>query len=118
MNSKTGKNSSVGLQLNYKFTLRAAEALADHDCCKNKLFDKDTIIINLEKIQQTHKYIDEKHQICTVDHEKGKRVAEDGNSYLVSQIIQQNTLQIIILNSNTVYKGMEDNYLHIKIKLY
>ena len=31
MNSKTGKMSSVGVQSNYKFTLRAAEALADRD---------------------------------------------------------------------------------------
>ena len=46
MNSKTGKMSSAGLQLNYKFTLRAAEALADHDYCTNKLFDRDTININ------------------------------------------------------------------------
>ena len=47
MNSKTGKMSSFGLQLNYKFTLRAAEALADHDYCTNKLFHRDTININL-----------------------------------------------------------------------
>ena len=117
MNSKTGKMSSVGLQLKYKFTLRAAEALADHDYCTNKLFDKDTIIINPEKIQQIHKYIDEKYQICTVDHENKKRVAEDGNLDLASKIIQQNTLQAPILSSNTVYKGMVDNTLHIKINL-
>ena len=117
MNSKVGKMSSAGLQLNYKFTLRAAEALADHGCCTNKLFDKDTIIINPEKIQQIYKFINEKYQTCTVDHEKKKRVAEDGNLYLVSQIIQQNTLQVSILNSNTVYKGMVDNPLYIEIKL-
>ena len=29
--------SSVSLQLNYKFTLRAAEPLTDHDYCTNKL---------------------------------------------------------------------------------
>ena len=63
MNSKTGKMSSVRLQLNYKFTLPAAEALADHDYCTNKLFDRDTININPEKIQQIHKYINEKYQI-------------------------------------------------------
>ena len=115
MNSKTGKMSSVGIQLNYKFTLRAAEALADRDYCTNKLFDRDTIIINPEKIQQMHKYINEKNQICTVDHEKKIRVAQDGNLDLVSQIIQQNTFEATILSSNTVYKGMVDNPLHIKI---
>ena len=36
--------------MNYKFTLRTGEALADHDYCTNKLFDKVTININLENI--------------------------------------------------------------------
>ena len=49
MNSKTEKMSSVGLQLNYKFTLSAAEALADYSYCTNKLFDRDAININPEK---------------------------------------------------------------------
>ena len=49
INSKIGKMSSVGLQLNYKFTLCTAEALADHDYCTNKLFDRDTINISPEK---------------------------------------------------------------------
>ena len=115
INSKIGKMSSVGLQLNYKFTLCTAEALADHDYCTNKLFDRDTININPEKIQQIHKYINEKYQICQVDHERKKHVAEDGNLDLVSQIIQQNTLEVTILNLNTAYKGMVDNPLHIKI---
>ena len=116
MNSRTGKMSSVGLQLNYKFTLRAPEALGDHDYCKNKLFDKDTINKNLEKNQQIHKYINEKYQICTVvDHENNKRVVEDDNLDLVSQIIQQNTLGLTILKSNSVCKGMVDNPLNVKI---
>ena len=107
--------SSVGLQLNYKFTLCTAEALADHDYCTNKLFDRDTINISPEKFQQIHKYINEKYQICAVDHEKKKRVAGDGNLDLVIQIIQQNALEVTILNSSTVYRGMVDNPLHIKI---
>ena len=115
MNSKTGKMSSVGLQLNYKFTLCTAEALADHDYCTNKLFDRDAINISPKNFQQIHKYITEKYQICAVDHEKKKCVAEDGNLDLVSQIIQENILEVTILNSNTVYKGMVDNPLYIKI---
>ena len=31
MNSSVGRSSSVGLHLDYKFSLRAAESLADHD---------------------------------------------------------------------------------------
>ena len=102
--------------MNYKFSLCAAEALADHDYCANKLFDRDTINIKPEKIQKIYKYIiNDKYQICATDHEKEKRVAEDGNRDLVSQIIQQNTLEVTILNSNTVCKGMVDDPLHIKI---
>ena len=117
MNSKTGKMSSVGLQLNYKFTLRPARALGNHDYCTNKLFVKDTININPVKTQQIHKYINKKHRICTVDHEKEKRVAENGKLDLVSQVIKQNTLELTILNSNTVYKGIVDNPLHTKMLL-
>ena len=52
MNLETGKMSSFGLQLNYKFTLCAAEALVNHYYCTNKLFDKDTININPEKFSK------------------------------------------------------------------
>ena len=38
------------------------------------------------------------------------RVAEDGNLDLVSQIIQQNTLEL-----TTIYKEMVDNHLCIQI---
>ena len=33
MNSSVGRSSSVGLYLDYKFSLRAAESWADHDYC-------------------------------------------------------------------------------------
>ena len=65
-------------------------------------------------LQQIHEYIYEKYQICAVDHEK-KSVAEDDNLDLVRQIIQQNTLEVTIMNSNTGYKGMVDNLSRIKI---
>ena len=113
MNSKTRNMSSLGLQLNYKFTLCSAEALAEHNYCTNKLFEKTAINTRPEKIQEIHKYINEKYQICTIDHGKKKHAAEHGNFDLASQILQQNT----ILNSNTVYKGIVDNPLHININL-
>ena len=47
---------------------------------------------------------------------KKKRVAEDDNLDLVRQIIQQNTLEVTIMNSNTGYKGMVDNLSRIKIR--
>ena len=49
-------------------------------------FDKDTININPEKIQQIHKYINENYQTCTNDNEKKKRVVEDSNLGLVTQM--------------------------------
>ena len=49
-------------------------------------FDKDTININPEKIQQIHKYINENYQTCTIDNEKKKRVVEDSNLGLVTQM--------------------------------
>ena len=42
----------------------------------------------------------------TVDHEKKKSAAEDENLDLVIQIIQQNTLKLTILKSNTVQTAM------------
>ena len=52
--------------------------------CSKK--DKDTININPEKIQQIHKYINENYQTCTIDNEKKKRVVEDSNLGLVTQM--------------------------------
>ena len=56
-------------------------------------FDKDTININPEKIQQIHKYINENYQTCTNDNEKKKRVVEDSNLGLVTQM-QMNYFEI------------------------
>ena len=53
--------------------------------------------------------------MCTVDHEKKKSIAEDSNLDLVSQIIQQNTLELTILKSIIVFKAIVDNPYHIKI---
>lgn len=51
----------------------------------------------------------------TVYHEKKKRVPKKGNLYLVNQIIQQNTLVLTNLKSNTVHQRMVNNPLHIKM---
>ena len=56
-------------------------------------FDKDTTNINPEKIQQIHKYINENYQTCTNDNEKKKRVVEDSNLGLVTQM-QMNYFEI------------------------
>ena len=72
-------------------------------------FDKDNININPGKIQQIHKYINEIDQICTIDHEKKKLVAEDSNLSLVNQ------MHWTILKSNTICKRMVDNPTHTEI---
>ena len=43
----------VGLHLNYKFNLRAGESLADHDYCKEILFNAN--VLNIDP-QKTYKY--------------------------------------------------------------
>ena len=50
MNSSVGRSSFVGLKhLDYKFRLRATESLADHDYCRETLFDVNFINIDPEK---------------------------------------------------------------------
>ena len=62
MNSTEGGLLSVGLHLDYKFNLRAAESLADHDYCKETFNANDLNIdpqnhININHIIET-KYSD------------------------------------------------------------
>ena len=52
MNSTVGRLSSVGLHLDCKFNLRAAESLADHGYCKETLFNANVSNIDPQK----HKY--------------------------------------------------------------
>lgn len=84
--------------------------------CTNELFNKDTTNVNLEKIHNVHGCINEKYQICTAHLESNKHVVVDDNLDLLSQIIQQNTLELTIFKSNAVNKGMVYNPVHIKTK--
>ena len=49
MNSTVGRLSYVGLHLDYKFNLRTAESLADHDYCKKTLFNANVLNIHPQK---------------------------------------------------------------------
>ena len=61
INSSVGRSSSVGLDLDYKFTLRAAESLADHDYCRETLFDANVTNIDPEKYLNISRIIEAKY---------------------------------------------------------
>ena len=48
-NSSVARSLSVGLHLDYKFSLRASKSLADHDYCRETLFDANVINIDPKK---------------------------------------------------------------------
>ena len=61
--SEIGKISSVGLFLNYKYNLKIADALADHDYCKNTSFDPKIIDIDPNKSMKIQTYIEKQYTI-------------------------------------------------------
>ena len=67
MNSDFGKISSVGQYLNYKFNLKIALALADHDYSKLPLFDSNIISVDTEKINLINYYIDNQTTVPSND---------------------------------------------------
>ena len=98
MNSSVGKRSSVGLLLNYRFNHCAAEALTDHDYCSNKFYDSDTTNISSEKIENTCKFTNEKYNSkiavqYDINHATPNVVT---NLRFISQIIEQNTLEMVL----------------------
>ena len=60
MNSDVGKSLSVGFHLDYKFSLRASESLADHDDCRETLFDANVINIDSQKCLNIDRIIETK----------------------------------------------------------
>ena len=52
---------SVGLHLYYKFNLRAAESLADHDYCKETLFNANVLNREPQKHININKFIETKY---------------------------------------------------------
>ena len=61
MSSSVGRSSSVGLHLDYKFNLRAAKSLADHDYCRETLFDANVINIEPQKYLNRNRIIETKY---------------------------------------------------------
>ena len=94
MNSKTGNLASVknGIQLNYKFTLLAAEGPSNHDYCRNKLFATDIMNINSAKFNKYTSILMKDMYIRSLRYVHCD--TEDVNLDLVSQIIQENTHEL------------------------
>ena len=61
MNSSVGRSSSVGLHLDYEFSLPAAKSLADHDYCRETLFDANVINIDPQKYLNINRIIETKY---------------------------------------------------------
>ena len=59
--STVGRLLSVGLHLYYKFNLGAAESLADHDYCKETLFNANVLNIDPQKHVNINKIIETKY---------------------------------------------------------
>ena len=57
MKSETGKTSSLRQYLSYKFTKETAMSLADHDYCKEPLFDDNISNDDDDKLQEIKQYI-------------------------------------------------------------
>ena len=108
MKSETGKTSSLGQYLSYKFTKETALSLADHDYCKKPLFDYDIISNDDNKLQEIKYYIHK--QSC--DYEPSTS-SEQNMETFISQIVAQNNLPISLEKQFTVYNT--NNLPHKKI---
>ena len=105
--SEIEKISSVGLFLNYKYNLKIADALADHDYCKNTLFDPKIIAIDPNKSMEIQTYIDKQYTISP-------EIIHTNNN-INNNILKQNELEIKINNSGTAYEDLSNNLLHDQI---
>ena len=113
MNSTIGRLSSVGLHLDYKFNLRARESLADHDFCKETLFNTNVLNIDPQKHININKIIETKHS--NSEPSLGANLDyKSRNENLVEKIVLQNRLEIIITKS-VMHQGPESIPLNNKI---
>ena len=110
MNSECGKKSSVGQHLNYKFNLKSALALADHDYCKVPLFNPNIISIDPGKINNINYYINNQYSTS-----HNKEICNNKESNIVQDIIKQNDFEIVIEKTYTVYQGINHTSLHKNI---
>ena len=91
---------------NLSSPLKKALTLADHDCCKVPLFDKNVISIDPEKITKINYYIN--NQTST----PGKKEECNKENNIVQEIIKQNELEIVIEKTHIVYQGIKHTSLH------
>ena len=108
MNVTVERLSSVGLHLDYKFNLRAAESLADHEYCKETLFNVNVLNIDPQKHINTNKIIETKYS--NSEPSLGANLDyKSRNENFVEKIVLQNRLGIIM------HQGPESIPLHNEI---
>ena len=110
MNSSVGRSSSIGLHLDYKFSLRAAESSADHNYCRETLFVANVINIDPQKYLNINRIIETKYN----NSEPSAAANLDfkyRNENLVKKIVLQNDLELIITKS-VVHQSQKNIPLH------
>lgn len=104
MKTDLGKTTSLGQQLQYKYTLKLANALADHDYCGVALYNENIIRHDINKEQRIVEYIH-------------KPVSKTNTTNIINEIVNQNKVAVQIEKSFTVYihKTDEIKNLHADI---
>ena len=112
MNSSVGRSSSVGLHLDCKFSLRAAESMADSDYCR-ETFDANVINIDPEKYLNISRIIEAKYSNSEPS-SAANLDFKSRNENLVEKIVLQNDLELIITKS-VMHQGPKNIPLHNEI---
>ena len=113
MNSSVGRSSSVGLHLDYKFSLRAAESLADHCYCREELFDVNVINIDPQKYLNINRIIETKYNNSEPS-AAANLDFKSRNENLAEKIVLQSDLELIITKS-VMHQGPKNIPLHNEI---
>ena len=113
MNSIVRRASSVGPHLDYKFSLPAAESLADHDYCREILFDANVININPQKYLNINRIIETRYN--NLEPSSAANLGfKSRNENLVEKTVFQNDLEIIITKS-AMHQAPKNIPLHNEI---
>ena len=114
MNSSSVERSSfVGLHLDFKFSLHVARSSADHDYCRETLFNANVINIDPQKYLNINKIIETKHN-NSESSPAANLDFKSRNENLVEKIVLQNDLELIITKS-VMHQGLKNVLLHNEI---
>ena len=99
--------------MDYKFSLRAAKSLADHDYCRETLFDVNVINIDPRKYLNIKRIIETKYN-NSVPSTAANLDFKSRNESLVEKFVSQNDLELIITKS-VMHQGPKNIPLHNEI---